>query len=1343
VNQPVTDIAQLVDTRTWTTSGGNTFPGAEAPFGMTQWSPDTMPNRNAGGGYSFGDASITGYSLTHISGPGCGAAEDVPMLPITGALPGGDPNAVTTKFTNDNEIAQAGYYSAQSNQPDTITSEFTATPHSSMGRFTYPATTQAGFLIKLHDSQNGEFAASTASIVNDHEVSGSETSGHFCGEANNDGQQQEYTVHFDIAFDRPFTSEQIIDRADGTPNAVYLGFDTTSNSVVQAKVATSYVSTDNARLDWQTEIPNWDFDAVKSADQNAWNDLLGRIQVSGGAFDRTQMFYSLLYKDFIQPNISSDVNGQFMGADMKMHTVVAGQHDQYGTYSGWDTFHSLAQLQAMLDPSAASDQAQSELNYYNEDTLLQQWGYLNLNNYVMVGDPMQSIIADYYAFGAHDFNTAQALKDMLAQATTVNDVRPGEALEQQYGYLPEDGGYGCCNPHGFVPTMLEYNSQDLALSFFARAVGDNSDADMLEARANNWQNVFNLSNNLLNGRNKDGSFVPGVTPESTTRFVEGTAYEYMWNVPNNYAALFSLLGGKSKVVPAINEYLSQPDGFGTHALLTNEFDFGEQYMLNYAQDPADTQRLVNMIRNTMYQPGPSLNNNDDLGANSSTFIWEMLGMYPENSGSDNLVFNSPGFPHAEIDLPNGKTITMNAPGASPDVYYVQNLKLNGSPYHKLYVPFSTLADGATLDWTLGNKPSTWGTAPTDAPPSYHRGEQPVLASIDPSALVLQPGASSASTLLLANDSAGKQTVSWTASADNGLTLSPTQGSVSIAAGQRASRQMTVTAGANTPDGRYSVTFHIKTASGVERTVALSVAVAQRGELWPYYTNAGITDDTNTGAATYDGGGWSYSAQALAAQGATPGGTVTVNGLDYTWPDVPVATLDNIEAAGQTIPLAAPDHASVIGLLGSATNSGSGGAGGTATIHYTDGSTSQFTARFSDWTLGAGGFPPLPYNRTPITMPYRNFSGNQRDDVTTHIFEMEAPVSVAKTVDSITLPEATGGDMHVFAIALPPAPAHADTLSPAAQNGGARVGTDATFTETLTNAGFDADSYNVAVSSTWTAHVYAADCTTAVGTTGTVQPGDSVDLCVKVSVPAAAANGDSSDTTLTATSTTDSSVAASAKVTSIAVSVDTLLVDEDGGGPNAESYYKDALTANGVAFSYWDLAADSALPTSMLTAHKNVVWLTGNSYPGPITAYEPQLKAFLDGGGRLFLSGQDILDQSAGTTAFVRDYLHVNWDGTDVQNDKPTNNVHGVSGNPVSDGLGTIALDHAVLGDSYEDQVTPIAPATPAFTDDTSTPDALTVTAGAYKVVFLAFPFEAYGSATDKADLMHRILTYLS
>jgi hypothetical protein len=659
------------------------------------------------------------------------------------------------------------------------------------------------------------------------------------------------------------------------------------------------------------------------------------------------------------------------------------------------------------------------------------------------------------------------------------------------------------------------------------------------------------------------------------------------------------------------------------------------------------------------------------------------------------------------------------------------------------VPFSTLAAGATLDWTLGTSPSTWGNAPQDAPPSYRRGEQPVLAAVDPGYLVLQPGASASATLQLANVTDTRQTVSWTASADGGLTVSPAQGSLTLGASRRASRQVTVAAAPDAADGRYRVTFHITTASGEQRTVALGVAVAKRGELWPYYTNAGITDDNDTSAATYDGGGWSYSAQALAAQGVTPDGTVTVNGIDYTWPDVPVATLDNIEATGQTIPLAVPAHASSIGLLGSSTNAGSAGAGGTATITYTDGTTSQFTARFSDWTLGAGGFPPLPGNITAVTMPYRNFTGNQRDNVETHVFAMEAPVSVAKTVASITLPQATGGDMHVFAITLPPAPAHAVTLTPTAQKGGGQVGTDATYTEHLTNAGYEADSYTFSSSSTWTASIYDSSCTTPLGMTATVQPGDSLDLCAKVSVPASAANGDTRDTTITATSTTDSSVSATAKLTTIAVSVDTLIVDGDLGGPNVESYYENALSTNGVAYSYWDLSADATLPLSMLTAHKNVVWFTGNAWPGPITPYESELAAFLDGGGRLFMSGQDILDQSAGTTPFVHDYLHINWDGSETQNDKPTADVHGVPGNAVTNGIGAISLDHSVLSSSYEDQITPITPATAAFTDDTSAPDALTVAASAYKVVFLAFPFEAYGTATDKADLMSRVLAYLS
>jgi hypothetical protein len=229
--------------------------------------------------------------------------------------------------------------------------------------------------------------------------------------------------------------------------------------------------------------------------------------------------------------------------------------------------------------------------------------------------------------------------------------------------------------------------------------------------------------------------------------------------------------------------------------------------------------------------------------------------------------------------------------------------------------------------------------------------------------------------------------------------------------------------------------------------------------------------------------------------------------------------------------------------------------------------------------------------------------------------------------------------------------------------------------------------------------------------------------------------------VTASSSADSTVRATATLTTIAVAVDTLVVDEDLGAPNVESYYADALTATGTAFSRWDLSADPALPVSYLTAHRTVVWFTGNTYPAPITPYEDDLTAFLDGGGRLFMSGQDVLDQAAGTTAFVRDYLHIDWDGTEAQNDKATAAVHGVAGNPVSGGIGTVPLDHSVLGANFEDRVTPIAPATAAFTDDTAAADALTVAAGVYKVVFLAFPFEAYGTATQKADLMQHVLTY--
>ncbi len=721
-------LAALVDSRTWTSAGGNTFPGADVPFGMMQWSPDTMPHRSAGGGYTFGDARLAGYSLTHVSGPGCLAAGDIPILPVTGPMPRGDLNALTTAFTNKGEIAQAGYYSARGNLPHAVTAQLTETTHAAIGSFTFPRVKDADFVIKLDDSERGDFSPS-ARIIGHSEIAGSITSGDFCDEGNEEGPQL-YTVNFDIMFNRSFRVARINPEAHrALPGSVFVSFDARARQAIEAKVAISYVSAANAVLNRKREIPGWDFGYYKGRAQRSWDSLLGEIRVAGGSFAQTQEFYSLLYKDFLQPNIISDVNRQYRGSDLRVHTLPpgksahSGQVNEYGMFSGWDIYHSLAQLQAMLDPNAASDMAQSLVNEYAQNGILPQWGYLNLDNYVMIGDPSDAVIADYYAFGARHFLASQALADMMRQATTVNTIRPGEAIEARLGYLPQDASYGCCKLRGYVSALLEYDTADSAISAFAATLGREPAAARFERAANRWVNLFDAADSLLVPRLLSGGFEPGVTPTTSRAYTEGDAAEYLWDVPNDYAGLFAKLGGNAVVAPELSNYLSKPNARGTFAYLANEFDLGEQFAPDYAGDPATAQLAVSAIRDRVYLPGPDgLRNNDDLGSESSQFIWEMLGMYPENPGSGTLVLASPGFPSESIRLPSGKVIAISAPGASPTTFYVQSLSVNGAADSKLYVPFSVLARGATLTWTLGTTQSTWGSAPEDSPPSYRTGD---------------------------------------------------------------------------------------------------------------------------------------------------------------------------------------------------------------------------------------------------------------------------------------------------------------------------------------------------------------------------------------------------------------------------------------------------------------------------------------------------------------------------------------------------------------------------------------------------------------------------------------------
>ncbi len=344
--------------------------------------------------------------------------------------------------------------------------------------------------------------------------------------------------------------------------------------------------------------------------------------------------------------------------------------------------------------------------------------------------------------------------------------------------------------------------------------------------------------------------------------------------------------------------------------------------------------------------------------------------------------------------------------------------------------------------------------------------------------------------------------------------------------------------------------------------------------------------------------------------------------------------------------------------------------------------------------------------------------------------------------SVTSSEGVGAKGTMRPIKL--SPPNKTMLSPKAQSDGGRAGEDVSYALTVTNLGFQTDTFDLATSgNTYPTQILDASCTTPITSTGSLPPGQSEDICVQVTVPGIVNNGDEDTATIKAKSQGDASVKDTATVTTIAVTNDILLLDADGNIPDTRSYYTTALDTYGQPYSVWDLNANPELPSGFLNAHKYVIFYTGNVYPGPMLPYEAEFAEFLDNGGNLFISGQDILDQAAGTTDFVHDYLKIDWDGSEDQNDKAYAEVFGVSGNPVTDAIGGITVDNSVLGNSYMDWITPISPAASALETSDNDITAQTYDSGTYKIMFLAFGFEEYGTAAEKATLLGNALDWFA
>src|SRR5882757_1684756 len=727
VPAPVSDPASYVDPMIGTSNAGNTYPGAVVPFGMLAWSPQNSTGRQsstpAPGGYRYDATKIRGFSLTHLNGVGCsGANGDIPIMPYVGNVDS-SPSADTTDakyagtFSHANETAQAGYYKVGLDSG--ASAELTTTARTGTGDFGFPAGQPASVLFRTSNSESGSAAATVSVDAATQTVTGSVSAGNFCGPQSANNRHDVYTLYFTAHFDQPFAA--VGTWTDGTlsPGSTSAsggtGYSTSGGPVagkgsgayvtfpagtqqVQAKVAISYVSPQNAEANLQAENPpSATFDSVRAQAASAWNSDLGKIEVSGGTGAQLSTFYTALYHSMLEPTLTSDVNGQYLGGDRATHTLAKGQQAQYGTFSGWDQYRAQIQLLTLLQPDVGSDYAQSLFNYAQQrGGEWDRWLLENGKTSIMSGDPSDAALAAIYAFGGRDFDVKGALASLVEAATvpTANDsssagcnvecVGQRPALDQylKIGYVPSDN----CHCWGGAAETLEDAAADFALAELSGQVGNSADQQEFLDRAGNWTNVFDPNATAQDGymrdRKADGSWAGSVfSPSTENGFVEGSSARYTWMVYSDVAGLAEAMGGNAAAVSRLDAFFRAADGSfdfsaddATRYDPTNEPDINAPYLYDYLGTPYKTQETVRAEMDALWTDTPGgIPGNDDAGTMSSWYVFSALGLYPQVPSRADMVLSAPLFPKAVIHTGLGKTITVNAPQASADNTYIQSL----------------------------------------------------------------------------------------------------------------------------------------------------------------------------------------------------------------------------------------------------------------------------------------------------------------------------------------------------------------------------------------------------------------------------------------------------------------------------------------------------------------------------------------------------------------------------------------------------------------------------------------------------------------------------------------------
>ena len=719
-------------------STGNTYPAIARPWGMNFWTPQTG-KMGDGWQYVYTANKIRGFKQTHQPSPWINDYGQFAIMPVVGA-PEFDQDKRASWFSHKSEVVKPYYYKAYLADHDVIT-ELTPTDRAALFRFTFPENDHSYIVVDALD--NGSYIKV---IPEENKIIGYSTK-------NSGGVPENFKNYFIIEFDKPFTYEATF--ADNTLKegskeqtsshvGAVIGFKTKKGEIVQAKVASSFISFDQAAINMK-ELGNDNFDTLVSKGKQAWNDVLGKIEVEGGTLDQYRTFYSCMYRSLLFPRKFYEIDA-------------AGNVVHYSPYNGevlpgymftdtgfWDTFRALFPFLNLMYPSMNKEMQEGLINTYKESGFFPEWASPGHRG-CMVGNNSASILVDAYMKGVKVDDLETMYKGLIHGTENVHPTvsstgRLGHEYYNKLGYVPYD-----VKINENAARTLEYAYNDWCIYQIAKELGrPKKELDLYAKRAMNYKNLYDKESKLMRGQNADGTFHSPFSPlKWGDAFTEGNSWHYTWSVFHDPQGLIDLMGGKDSFVMMLDSVFAVPPLFDDsyygqviheiremQIMNMGNYAHGNQpiqhmiYLYNYAGQPWKAQYWVRDVMNKMYTPTPDgYCGDEDNGQTSAWYVFSALGFYPVAPGTTQYVLGAPLFKKATLHFENGKNLVINAPENSDKNIYIESMSFNGVNYTKNYLDHNELLKGGVLDIKMGDKPNlNRGVNPEDFPYSFSVDEK--------------------------------------------------------------------------------------------------------------------------------------------------------------------------------------------------------------------------------------------------------------------------------------------------------------------------------------------------------------------------------------------------------------------------------------------------------------------------------------------------------------------------------------------------------------------------------------------------------------------------------------------